>query len=36
VQSQPGYTQFTVLLPLARPMAGRPPISPQEYARITR
>jgi two-component system OmpR family sensor kinase len=36
VQSQPGYTQFTVLLPLALPMGGRPPIGPQEYARITR
>jgi two-component system OmpR family sensor kinase len=37
VQSQPGYTQFTVLLPLALTM-GRPPTSPQqqEYARITR
>jgi two-component system OmpR family sensor kinase len=36
VQSQPGYTQFTVLLPLVLPTADRPPLSPQEYARITR
>jgi two-component system OmpR family sensor kinase len=36
VQSQPGHTQFTVLLPMVLPVAGRPPMSPQDYARITR
>jgi two-component system OmpR family sensor kinase len=35
VQSRPGQTQFTVLLPLALPAAGPAPISPHAYARIT-
>jgi len=35
VQSQPGHTQFTILLPLAVPAPGRAPISPHDYARIT-
>ena len=34
VQSQPGQTQFTVVLPLATPPAGRAPMSPHDYARI--
>lgn len=36
VRSQPGHTQFTVLLPMVLPVAGRPPASPQDYARIAR
>ena len=35
VQSQPGHTQFTILLPLALPVAGRAPMSPHDYARVT-
>jgi len=35
VQSQPGHTQFTILLPLALPVPERAPISPHDYARIT-
>jgi two-component system OmpR family sensor kinase len=36
VQSQPGHTQFTVLLPMVLPVAGRPPMSPRDYARTAR
>jgi len=34
VQSQPGQTQFTVVLPLATPPASHAPMSPHDYARI--